>query len=125
MIEAKAKNELPACPVETTLTLIGDKWKVLILRDLMPGTKRFGELKKSVGNVSQKVLTAQLRTMEESGLVNRKVYAEVPPRVEYSLTEKGRSVVPILQSICQWAGVFYKDAGETPMIQCRKCDHRG
>ena len=61
MIEAKAKNELPACPVETTLTLIGDKWKVLILRDLMPGTKRFGELKKSVGNVSQKVLTAQLR----------------------------------------------------------------
>ena len=78
MIEAKAKNELPACPVETTLTLIGDKWKVLILRDLMPGTKRFGELKKSVGNVSQKVLTAQLRAMEESGLVNRKVYAEVP-----------------------------------------------
>ena len=125
MIEAKAKNELPACPVETTLTLIGDKWKVLILRDLMPGTKRFGELKKSVGNVSQKVLTAQLRAMEESGLVNRKVYAEVPPRVEYSLTEKGRSVVQILQSICQWAGVFYKDAGETPMIQCRKCDHRG
>ena len=86
MIEAKSKTELPACPVETTLTLIGDKWKVLILRDLMPGTKRFGELKKSVGNVSQKVLTAQLRAMEESGLVNRKVYAEVPPKVEYSLT---------------------------------------
>ena len=76
MNETSAKKELPACPVETTLTLIGDKWKVLILRDLMPGTKRFGELKKSVGNVSQKVLTAQLRTMEESGLVNRKVYAE-------------------------------------------------
>ena len=102
MIEAKAKNELPACPVETTLTLIGDKWKVLILRDLMPGTKRFGELKKSVGNVSQKVLTAQLRTMEESGLVNRKVYAEVPPRVEYSLTEKGKSLFPILELMCQW-----------------------
>ena len=85
MIAAKAKNELPACPVETTLTLIGDKWKVLILRDLMPGTKRFGELKKSVGNVSQKVLTAQLRAMEENGLVHREVYAEVPPRVEYSL----------------------------------------
>ena len=90
MNETSAKKELPACPVETTLTLIGDKWKVLILRDLMPGTKRFGELKKSVGNVSQKVLTAQLRTMEESGLVNRKVYAEVPPRVEYSLTELGK-----------------------------------
>ena len=74
MIEAKAKNELPACPVETTLTLIGDKWKVLILRDLMPGTKRFGELKKSIGHVSQKVLTTQLRQMEASGLLSRKVW---------------------------------------------------
>lgn len=107
MIEAKAKNELPACPVETTLTLIGDKWKVLILRDLMPETKRFGELKKSVGNVSQKVLTAQLRAMEESGLVNRKVYAEVPPRVEYSLTELGKSLKPILDSMLAW-GEAYK-----------------
>ena len=75
MGEMTAKAALPACPVETTLTLIGDKWKVLILRDLMPGTKRFGELKKSVGNVSQKVLTAQLRAMEENGLVHREVYA--------------------------------------------------
>ena len=77
---------LPACPVETTLLLIGDKWKVLILRELMGGTKRFGELKKSIGSVSQKVLTSQLRAMEGSGLVNRVVYPEVPPRVEYSLT---------------------------------------
>ena len=107
MNETSAKKELPACPVETTLTLIGDKWKVLILRDLMPGTKRFGELKKSVGNVSQKVLTAQLRTMEESGLVNRKVYAEVPPRVEYSLTELGKSLKPILDSMRAW-GESYK-----------------
>ena len=107
MIEAKAQTELPACPVETTLILIGDKWKVLILRDLMPGTKRFGELKKSVGNVSQKVLTAQLRAMEASGLVNRKVYAEVPPRVEYSLTELGKSLKPILDSMCAW-GKAYK-----------------
>ena len=82
-------KELPASPVETTLTLIGDKWKVLILRDLMPGTKRFGELKKSIGTVSQKVLTAQLRDMEANRLVHREVYAEVPPRVEYSLTELG------------------------------------
>ncbi|HPY99845.1 MAG TPA: helix-turn-helix domain-containing protein [Clostridiales bacterium] len=102
MSEAKTKAELPACPVETTLTLIGDKWKVLILRDLMPGTKRFGELKRSVGNVSQKVLTAQLRAMEESGLVHREVYAEVPPRVEYSLTELGRSLKPILDSMWNW-----------------------
>ena len=85
-------EKLPACPVETTLTLISDKWKVLILRDLLPGTKRFGELKKSIGHVSQKVLTAQLRQMEQSGLVNRKVYAEVPPKVEYSLTDR-KSVV--------------------------------
>ena len=108
MNETSAKKELPACPVETTLTLIGDKWKVLIMRDLMPGTKRFGELKKSVGNVSQKVLTAQLRAMEESGLVNRKVYAEVPPRVEYSLTELGKSLKPILDSMRAW-GEAYKD----------------
>ena len=107
MIETKAKIELPACPVETTLTLIGDKWKVLILRDLLPGTKRFGELKKSVGNVSQKVLTAQLRAMEENGLVHREVYAEVPPRVEYSLTELGKSLKPILDSMWAW-GEEYK-----------------
>lgn len=93
--------------METTLSLIGDKWKVLILRDLMPGTKRFGELKKSVGNVSQKVLTAQLRAMEESGLVHREVYAEVPPRVEYSLTELGKSLKPILDSMWAW-GEEYK-----------------
>ena len=107
MNEASAKKELPACPVETTLTLIGDKWKVLILRDLMPGTKRFGELKRSVGNVSQKVLTAQLRAMEENELVHREVYAEVPPRVEYSLTELGKSLKPILDSMRAW-GEAYK-----------------
>ena len=104
---SETKAALPVCTVETTLTLIGDKWKVLILRDLMPGTKRFGELKKSVGSVSQKVLTAQLRAMEESGLVQRKVYAEVPPRVEYSLTELGRSLKPILDSMWVW-GEDYK-----------------
>lgn len=103
----KKTKELPACPVETTLTLIGNKWKVLILRDLMAGTKRFGELKKSIGSVSQKVLTAQLRDMEQSGLVNRKVYAEVPPRVEYSLTELGQSLKPILDAMSNW-GEDYK-----------------
>ncbi|MDY3072058.1 MAG: helix-turn-helix domain-containing protein [Eubacteriales bacterium] len=94
--------ELPACPVETTLMLIGDKWKVLILRDLMGGTKRFGELKKSIGTVSQKVLTAQLRDMEEKGLLSRKVYAEVPPRVEYTLTETGYSLKPVLDAMSAW-----------------------
>ena len=95
-------KELPACPVETTLTLISDKWKVLILRDLMLGTKRFGELKKSIGAVSQKVLTAQLREMEASGLLTRTVYPEVPPRVEYTLTELGRSLKPVLDAMRRW-----------------------
>ena len=106
MEDQTAKKELPACPVETTLMLIGNKWKVLILRDLLPGTKRFGELKKSIGNVSQKVLTAQLRDMERNGLVNRKVYPEVPPRVEYSLTELGRSLKPILDAMWDWGEEF-------------------
>ena len=100
-------TQLPACPVETTLTLIGDKWKVLILRDLITGTKRFGELKKSIGSVSQKVLTAQLRDMEKKGLVHREVYAEVPPRVEDSLTDLGRSLKPILDAMQSW-GEKYK-----------------
>lgn len=102
MAEQTAKKELPACPVETTLTLISDKWKVLILRDLLPGTKRFGELKKSLGKVSQKVLTAQLRDMEKNGLLVRTVYAEVPPRVEYSLTDLGKSLKPILDAMWNW-----------------------
>lgn len=102
------KKELPACPVETTLTLIGNKWKVLILRDLISDTKRFGELQRSIGKVSQKVLTSNLREMEADALVERKVYAEVPPRVEYSLTELGRSLKPILDSLWTW-GETYKE----------------
>lgn len=106
-IKDTAVRSLPACPVETTLALIGDKWKVLILRDLMPGTKRFGELKKSIGHVSQKVLTAQLRDMEKNGLIHRTVYAEVPPRVEYTLTDIGYSLKPILDAMWTW-GEGYK-----------------
>lgn len=105
-------EKLPACPVETTLTLISDKWKVLILRDLLPSTKRFGELKKSIGHVSQKVLTAQLRQMEQSGLVNRKVYAEVPPKVEYSLTDVGYSLKPILDAMWTWGEEYQKKMEE-------------
>ena len=93
--------------METTLTLIGNKWEVLILRELLPGTKRFGELKKSIGSVSQKVLTAQLRDMEGNGLLSRKVYAEVPPRVEYTLTDLGYSLKPILDAMWNW-GEEYK-----------------
>ena len=107
-----AAKELPACPVETTLTLISDKWKVLILRDLMPGTKRFGELKQSIGTVSQMVLTAQLRQMEESGLLTRKVYPEVPPRVEYTLTELGYSLKPILDAMWNWGEAYKARSGQ-------------
>ena len=99
--------ETLVCPVELTAKLIGDKWKLMILRDLMNGTKRFGELKKSLGTISQKVLTTQLRDMEEKGLVNRTVYAEVPPKVEYSLTETGQSLKPVLDAMIHW-GVEYQ-----------------
>ena len=101
-----SEKNLPACPVETTLTLISSKWKILILRDLMPGTKRFGELKKSIGGVSQKVLTAQLREMETDGLVIRTVYPEVPPRVEYTLTALGHSLKPILDAMWDWGEAY-------------------
>ena len=103
------KKDLPACPVETSLSLVGDRWKMLIVRDLLTGTKRFGELKKSLTGISQKVLTQHLRAMEESGLVLRKVYAEVPPRVEYSLTDVGRSLKIIHDAMWQW-GEEYKKA---------------
>ena len=106
-ITAAPAKKLPDCPVETTLMMISDKWKVLILRDLLTGTKRFGELKKSIGGVTQKVLTAQLRQMEQSGLITRTVYAEVPPRVEYALTELGYSLRPVLDAMWNW-GEAYK-----------------
>lgn len=106
------KNSLPDCPVETTLLLISDKWKVLILRDLLQGTKRFSELKKSLGQVSQKVLTSQLRQMEANGLISRTVYAQVPPRVEYSLTELGRSLKPVLDAMVCWGEYYQQKCGK-------------
>lgn len=101
------KNFNPDCPVETTLQLIGDKWKVLIIRDLLTGTKRFNELMRSVTGITQKVLTSHLRAMESAGLVTRTVYPEVPPKVEYNLTETGFSLKPILDSMVIW-GTDYK-----------------
>lgn len=103
----KNKKELPLCPVEITLSMISDKWKVLILRELLNDTKRFGELRKSIGNISQKVLTSNLRSMEDDGLITRKVYPEVPPRVEYTLTKTGMSLKPVLDSMVEW-GKNYK-----------------
>lgn len=99
----------PPCPVATTVELIGNKWKLLILRDLMGGTRRFGQLRASVSGISQKVLTQNLRDMESDGLLLRKVYAEVPPRVEYSLTPTGHSLTPVIEVMAQW-GEKYKKA---------------
>ncbi|WP_227767930.1 winged helix-turn-helix transcriptional regulator [Zhaonella formicivorans] len=95
-----------SCPVEITLNLIGSKWKVLILRDLLRGPKRFGELHRGIKGISQKMLTQHLREMERDGLVNRKVFAEIPPRVEYSLTETGQSLKPILEAMHEWGSRY-------------------
>lgn len=101
-------KKIPDCPVEMTLQLIGDKWKVLIIRDLMTGTKRFSELMRSVTGITQKVLTSHLRAMEAAGLLTRKVYPEVPPKVEYTLTETGYSLSPILDSMMAWGNDYKK-----------------
>lgn len=105
-------TELPPCPVETSLLVIGDKWVVLILRDLRAGKKRFSELQKSLTGISQKVLTEKLRSMEEKGLVTREVFPEVPPRVEYSLTELGTSLYPILDALEDWGRGYKKLVAE-------------
>lgn len=107
MSNSKLPSNLPACPVEVTLLLLSNKWTVLILRDLFTGTKRFGELKKSLNGVSQKVLTANLRSLEEKGIIEREVFPEVPPRVEYRLTDLGKTLDPIIKSMHDW-GEFYK-----------------
>lgn len=101
------KDELPACPVATTVQLIGSKWKILIIRNLMTRPWRFNELHKSLEGISQKVLTSNLREMEHTGLIERRAYAEVPPRVEYSLSELGESMRPIIDAMREW-GENYK-----------------
>ena len=109
---SRKRADLPACPVETCVQLIGSKWRLLIMRDLlMNESMRFGQLQRSVGKVSQKVLTSNLRDMEESGLVVRRVYPEVPPRVEYSLTETGKSLKPIIDAMWDW-GTEYQAKAE-------------
>jgi len=100
------KKELPKCSVEITLSLISNKWKILIIRDLLDGTKRFGELRKSINGISNKVLTYNLREMEEDNLLIRKIYPEVPPKVEYSLTEIGSSIEPVLKTLCDWGNDY-------------------
>ena len=108
--------ELPACPVEMALVLMGNRWKILIVRVLLTGTKRFGEIKKSLNGISQKVLTQHLRVMEENGLVHREIFAEVPPKVEYSLTDLGRSLKSIHDAMEQWC-VEYKVKTSPPKMK--------
>lgn len=100
------KEELPECPVATTVSLIGSKWKLLIIRNLLQRPWRFNELKKDLAGISQKVLTDSLRSMEEAGLITRTVYPEVPPRVEYALSELGESLKPILDSMVAWGNAY-------------------
>jgi len=107
----KTKGELPECPVATTVQLIGSKWKLLVLRNLMDRPWRFNELRKSLDGISQKVLTDSLRSMEEDGIITRTVYPEVPPRVEYALSELGETMRPIIKSMEEF-GRKYKAINE-------------
>ena len=100
------KDELPECPVATTVRLIGNKWKLLLIRDLLEGARRFGELKKSVSGISQKVLSENLRALESDGIISREVFAEVPPRVLYSLTDVGRSLLPVIDAMADWGEAY-------------------
>ncbi len=123
MYQRKLEKEI-RCPLEYGLEIFGGKWSSRIICVLAAlGTMRYSELRREMGNITDAVLASTLKELVASNIVKRKSYDEIPPRVEYSLTEKGASVVPILQSICQWAGTFYKDESEMPMIQCQKCDH--
>lgn len=100
------KDELPMCPVATTVQIIGSKWKLLILRNLMQRPWRFNELKKDLEGISQKVLTDSLRSMETDGIIDRTVFAEVPPRVEYALSEMGETLRPVINAMAEWGGKY-------------------
>lgn len=112
------------CPLEYGLAVFGGKWKSRIICVLSAKEKlRYSEIRKEMYNITDAVLAATLKELITNGIIARRSYDEIPPRVEYSLTEKGQSVVPILQSICQWSGVFYKEDSENTMTQCQRCDH--
>lgn len=114
------------CPLEYGMELFGGKWNSRIICVLATlGTLRYSELRKEMGNITDAVLASTLKELIGNEIVSRKSYDEIPPRVEYSLTEKGFTVVPILQSICKWAGIFYREDNENTMIQCQRCDHAG
>lgn len=117
------KPDLPTCPVETTLFFLSTKWSALILRDLMDGPRRFNELQRSIGHISQKVLTSNLRQMEKHGLLTRTAYAEVPPRVEYELTELGASLKPVLDTLRWWGEIYSASASGTGLTSNQQPPH--
>ena len=124
MYQKKLKEDI-RCPLEYGLEIFGGKWKsriicVLAAKEVL----RYSELRREMGNITDAVLAATLKDLITNGIVDRRSYDEIPPRVEYSLTDKGSSVVPILQTICQWSGAYHKEDSENTMIQCQKCDYR-
>ena len=124
MYQKKLEKDI-RCPLEYGLSVFGGKWKSRIICVLAEKQiLRYSELRKEMANITDAVLAVTLKELMADGIVARRSYDEIPPRVEYSLTEKGRSVVPILQSICRWSGIFYKEEADTPMPQCRRCDYR-
>lgn len=124
MYQKKLKEDI-RCPLEYGLEIFGGKWKsriicVLAAKEVL----RYSELRREMGNITDAVLSVTLKELIVDDIVIRKSYDEIPPRVEYSLTDKGSSVVPILQTICQWSGAYHKEDSENTMIQCQKCDYR-
>ncbi len=123
MYKPKMEKDI-RCPLEYGLDVFGGKWKSRIICVLADKEfLRYSMIRKEMCNITDAVLATTLKKLIRDGIVNRKQYDEIPPRVEYSLTEKGKSVVPILQSICQWSGIYYKEPTENQMSQCQKCDY--
>lgn len=124
MYKPKMEKDI-RCPLEYGLDVFGGKWKSRIICVLADKEfLRYSMIRKEMCNITDAVLATTLKELIRDGIVNRKQYDEIPPRVEYSLTEKGKSVVPILQSICHWSGIYYKEPSENQMSQCQKCDYR-
>ena len=124
MYQRKLEKDI-RCPLEYGMELFGGKWNSRIICVLAAlGTLRYSELRKEMANITDAVLATTLKELIADGIIVRQSYDEIPPRVEYSLTEKGVSVVPILQSICHWSGIFYKEETDTLLSQCQRCDYR-
>ncbi len=123
MYQKKLESDI-RCPLEYGLELFGGKWKSRVICVLNEkGTLRYSAIRKEMLNITDAVLAATLKELINDGLVTRRQYDEIPPRVEYSLTDRGLSVVPILQSICKWAGIFQRESNSNIMTQCQKCDY--